>query len=125
LATASSGIIFLFVTIFALRFGRQVREFKIAPFWPCILFLSYHSAGENGLGLVLAISIIAANIHRFGLLIKNLISRLIPWDMADIHVRWIRMGHLSIPTARFFNNDIRIFSAVYKLDDCCIKIIEK
>lgn len=71
LATGSSGIIFLFITIFALRFGRKVKEFKIAPFWLCVLFLSYYSVGENGLGFVLAISILAANIPQLWVAYKE------------------------------------------------------
>jgi uncharacterized protein with PQ loop repeat len=62
LATGSSGVIFLLITIFALLFGRQVREFRIAPIWLCVLFLAYYTARESGLGLVLAVSILAANL---------------------------------------------------------------
>ena len=71
LATGSSGIIFLLITIFALRFGRKAKEFKIAPFWLCVLFLSYYSIGVNGLGLVLAISILAANMPQFWIAYKE------------------------------------------------------
>lgn len=71
LATGSSGIIFFLITVFSLRFGRSVKEFKVAPFWLCILFLSYYLAGENGLGLVLAISILAANIPQLWVAYKE------------------------------------------------------
>jgi uncharacterized protein with PQ loop repeat len=71
LATGSSGIIFLFITVFALRFGRQAREFKIAPFWLCVLLLAYHLAGGNGLGLVLAVSILAANMPQLWVAYKE------------------------------------------------------
>ena len=38
LATGSSGLIFAIITLFALRFGRSRREFKVAPFWFLIVF---------------------------------------------------------------------------------------
>ena len=62
IATGASGIIFFLITFFSLRFGRTMKEFKVAPFWLCVLFLSYYFIGVNGLGLVLAVSILAANI---------------------------------------------------------------
>lgn len=61
-ATGASGLIFALITFFALRFGRQVREFKIAPLWLAVLLLAGVSAGKTGLGLVLPISVLAANI---------------------------------------------------------------
>lgn len=61
-ATGSSGIIFAAITFFALRFGRQIKEFKIAPIWLGLLLLAGISAGENGLGLLLPVSVLAANI---------------------------------------------------------------
>jgi hypothetical protein len=48
--------------IFSLRFGRSVKEFKVAPLWLCVLLLSYYLIGVNGLGLVLPVCILAANI---------------------------------------------------------------
>ena len=61
-ATGASGLIFALITFFALHFGRQVREFKIAPLWLAVLLLAGVSAGKTGLGLVLPISVLAANI---------------------------------------------------------------
>src|SRR6266496_2974160 len=61
-ATGSSGLIFAIITIFALRFGRSVKEFKIAPIWIGVLLLAGIFAGKNGLGFVLPISVLAANI---------------------------------------------------------------
>jgi uncharacterized protein with PQ loop repeat len=61
-ATGSSGIIFAAITFFALRFGRQIKEFKIAPVWLGLLLLAGIIAGENGLGLLLPVSVLAANI---------------------------------------------------------------
>jgi len=71
IATGASGVIFLLITIFALRFGHKAKEFKIAPLWLCVLLLSYYSIGENGLGLVLAISVLAANIPQLCIAYKE------------------------------------------------------
>ena len=62
LATGFSGVIFLLVAYFALRFGRHINEFKIAPIWFCLLVLAGVLAKENGLGIILPISVLAANI---------------------------------------------------------------
>ncbi len=62
LATGSSGIIFAIVTIIALRFGRKLREFKIAPIWFAVLFLSGVLFGKSGLGIVLSISTLVSNL---------------------------------------------------------------
>lgn len=61
LATGSSGLIFAIITIFALRFGRSRREFKVAPFWFIILLLAGLLFGKSGLGIMLPISVLAAN----------------------------------------------------------------
>ena len=61
-ATGSSGLIFALVTFFALRFGRPVRELRIAPIWLAVLVLAYRFAGGKGLGVALPISVLAANI---------------------------------------------------------------
>lgn len=61
-ATGASGVIFALITFFALRFGRQVREFKIAPIWLAVLLLAGVLTGKSGLGLALPISVLAANI---------------------------------------------------------------
>jgi uncharacterized protein with PQ loop repeat len=53
---------FLFITILALRFGRQARELKIAPIWFSVLLLAGIFAGKNGMGMVLPISVLAANL---------------------------------------------------------------
>ena len=61
LATGSSGLIFAIITLFALRFGRSRREFKVAPFWFIILLLAGILFGKSGLGIMLPISVLAAN----------------------------------------------------------------
>jgi uncharacterized protein with PQ loop repeat len=62
LATGSSAAIFALITAMALRFGRQAREFTIAPVWLAVLLLIGSIAGKTGLGLALPISVLAANV---------------------------------------------------------------
>jgi uncharacterized protein with PQ loop repeat len=71
LATGSSGLIFALITWLALRYGRQVREFKIAPLWLGVLLLAGLSAGKNGLGILLPVSVLAANIPQIRVAIKE------------------------------------------------------
>ena len=61
-ATGSSGLLFALITLYAIRFGRSTKEFKVAPLWFGVLFLAGLLAGKNGLGVMLPISVLAANI---------------------------------------------------------------
>lgn len=61
LATGLSGFIFALIALFALRFGRNFRELRIAPIWFFVLSLSAILAGKNGLGVLLPVSVLAAN----------------------------------------------------------------
>jgi uncharacterized protein with PQ loop repeat len=54
LATGSSGVIFAIVTLLALRYGRKLREFKIAPLWLAVLLLAGLVFGKSGLGAALS-----------------------------------------------------------------------
>jgi uncharacterized protein with PQ loop repeat len=71
LATGSSGVILAVVTFYALRFGRQVREFRIAPVWLLVLALGGLFAGAKGLGVVLPLSVLAANIPQLRIAFKE------------------------------------------------------
>jgi len=62
IASCPSAVIFTLVAVFALRFGRSAREFRIAPLWLVVLLLAGLIGGKNGLGLVLPVSILAANL---------------------------------------------------------------
>src|SRR5262245_56810905 len=62
LATGSSGTIFALITVAALRFGRHVREFRIAPLWLAVLLFAAITGQQVGLGIVLPISVLAANL---------------------------------------------------------------
>lgn len=71
LASGLTGFIFALITLFALRFGRQVKEFKVAPLWLVVLLLAGVIAGKNGLGLVLAISVLVSNMPQLWLAYKE------------------------------------------------------
>jgi uncharacterized protein with PQ loop repeat len=71
LATGSSGLIFAIITIFAMRFGRSSKEFKVAPFWFIVLLLAGLFAGKSGLGIMLPISVLAANIPQLWVAYKE------------------------------------------------------
>ncbi len=71
LATGSSGLIFALVAFFAMRFGRSFKEFRIAPLWFAALSLSAIIAGKNGLGILLPISVLAANIPQLWVAYKE------------------------------------------------------
>ncbi len=61
-ASGASAVIFALITLFALRFGRQLTEFKIAPVWLAVLLLLGNIGGASGLSVVLPVSVLAANI---------------------------------------------------------------
>jgi uncharacterized protein with PQ loop repeat len=62
LATATSAVIFALIAFFALRYGRRVSELKITPVWLAVLLLAGIFAGKNGLGLLLPVSVLVANL---------------------------------------------------------------
>ncbi|MBL8062204.1 MAG: hypothetical protein JNK32_04245 [Anaerolineales bacterium] len=62
LATGSSGLIFAIITGMALRYGRSVREFKVAPIWLVVLLITGFAFGTDVLGIVLALSALVSNM---------------------------------------------------------------
>lgn len=62
LATGSSGLIFAVITVMALRYGRSLREFRVAPLWLVVLLVTGFVFGTNVLGIVLALSALVSNI---------------------------------------------------------------
>ncbi|MBT3388841.1 MAG: hypothetical protein HN413_00365 [Chloroflexi bacterium] len=70
-ATGSSGVIFAFITFAALRFGRSIREFRVTPVWFVVLLVVGLLAGKTGLGIVLSISVLAANIPQLWVAFKE------------------------------------------------------
>ena len=77
LATGASGLIFTAITCFALRYGRRTREFKIAPLWLLVVILTGLLAGKVGLGILLPLSVLAANLPQLWLAFKE-------GDLADL-----------------------------------------
>jgi len=71
LATGSSGLIFAVITFFAMHFGRNIKEFKVAPYWFVVLFVSGVFLGKSGLGIMLPISVLAANIPQLWVAFKE------------------------------------------------------
>lgn len=71
LATGSSAIVFLIITFFALQFGRQIKELKIAPIWCCVLLLAAIIKEESGLGIILPISVLVSNIPQLWVAYKE------------------------------------------------------
>ncbi len=71
LATGSSGMIFFMTTVFALRYGRKIKEFVVAPVWLCLIALAGFFAGHNGLGAVLPVSVLAANLPQLWVAYKE------------------------------------------------------
>jgi uncharacterized protein with PQ loop repeat len=71
LASALTGFIFTLIALFALRFGRRITELKVAPIWLTVLLLAGVVAGKNGLGLVLAVSVLVANLPQLWLAYKE------------------------------------------------------
>lgn len=62
LASGLMATIFFINTVIALRLGRSVREFRIAPFWLVVLLLSGLLFGKGGLGMILSISALVSSI---------------------------------------------------------------
>ena len=71
LATGSSGLIFSAITIFALRYGRRLREFKVAPLWLGVVLLTGLLTGKSGLGILLPLSVLIANLPQLWIAFKE------------------------------------------------------
>jgi len=71
LATGSSGTVFLLITCFALKYGRHIREIKVAPVWLIVLIIGFGLKKEMGLGLILPVSILVSNIPQLWVAFKE------------------------------------------------------
>lgn len=72
--TLASGIMasfFFIITMVALRFGRSAREFRIAPVWFVVLFVTTVFFGKIGLGLLLSISALISNVPQIRVAYKE------------------------------------------------------
>lgn len=70
----ASGIIagsFFIITLIALRLGRSIHEFRVAPMWLGVLLLSGIFFGKAGLGLILSISALISNIPQIRIAYKE------------------------------------------------------
>lgn len=61
LATLSSGVVFGLITVMALSLGRRATEMKTAAVWTAVLLAVGILWRENGLGVLLPLSILVGN----------------------------------------------------------------
>ena len=61
-ASGASAVMFALVTVVALRFGRTARELRAAPAWLVVLLVAALTGGARGLGLLLPVSVLVANV---------------------------------------------------------------
>jgi uncharacterized protein with PQ loop repeat len=62
LATGASGIVFAAVSVLALRLGRGANGLRAAPVWFVALATATALSGSDGLGLLLPVSVLIANV---------------------------------------------------------------
>ena len=107
-ASSATAVIFVLITLTALRFGRHLKELKIAPVWLVVLVLFAGLGGAIGLSLVLLISGLVANIPQIRIAYKegNLASlSLTTWLLAMAEgLLWGSYGIVQRDIAVFMNN---------------------
>ena len=62
LATGASGIVFAAIATLAIRLGRSPRDLRAAPVWFGVLLTATLLGGSDGLGALLPISVLVANV---------------------------------------------------------------
>ncbi|HEV2147233.1 MAG TPA: hypothetical protein VGR37_07505 [Longimicrobiaceae bacterium] len=62
LASGASAVMFGIVTAVALRLGRRVSEMRTTPVWLIVLAFAGSVGGAQGLGLLLPVSVLVANV---------------------------------------------------------------
>ena len=70
----ASGIIassFFIITLIALRLGRNIREFRVAPIWLVTLVASGIFFGKAGLGFVLSVGALISNVPQIRVAYKE------------------------------------------------------
>lgn len=70
-ATGASAVVFLLISVVALRFGRQINELRVAPIWFCVLIFAFLFKKDIGLGIILPISILASNIPQLYIAVRE------------------------------------------------------
>jgi len=71
LASGAIASFFFIITVAALRFGRNVGEFRVTPLWLIVLFSAVTFFGRNGLGLMLSISALISNVPQIRVAYKE------------------------------------------------------
>lgn len=61
-ASGASGLMFALVTLASFRFGRRAREMRTTPVWFTVLLATGLLGGARGLGFVLPVSVLVANV---------------------------------------------------------------
>lgn len=62
LASSVAAVMFCLVMVVALRLGRPVSELRTAPVWLFVLAAAGLTGGATGLGLLLPVSVLVANV---------------------------------------------------------------
>ncbi|MFP5299187.1 MAG: hypothetical protein ACLGHL_09395, partial [Actinomycetota bacterium] len=62
LATLSSGVVFLLITVMGVSLGRRMSEMKTAAVWAVVLLVVGAIWREEGLGILLPLSILVGNV---------------------------------------------------------------
>jgi uncharacterized protein with PQ loop repeat len=123
LATGSSGLIFAIITVYALRFGHSSKEFKVVPFWFLVLLLAGVFYGKSGLGIMLPISVLAANTPQLvGSLQRRKFNRPFAGNLGTVHSRWPCLGYLLDHSAGLFHYGVRLLSVDHQRIDRDIKV---
>jgi hypothetical protein len=63
--------VFAAITCVALRLGRSVSEMKMAPIWYFVLLASLLGWGTDGLGVVLAFSVLVGNLPQVSTVFRD------------------------------------------------------
>jgi uncharacterized protein with PQ loop repeat len=71
LASGSTAVMFAAVTVAALRFGRRLRELRTTPVWLAVLVASGVFGGARGLGLLLPVSVMVANVPQLRVVMRE------------------------------------------------------
>lgn len=71
LATGASGIVFAAITVVAERLGRSTRELRAAPIWFLVLASAAALRGSDGLGFLLPISVLVANVPQIAAALRE------------------------------------------------------
>jgi uncharacterized protein with PQ loop repeat len=80
LATGASATVFLIITFSALGFGRRIKELKVTPIWLCVLLIAGIAAKDKGLGVILPVSVLIANLPQLRVAYKRRTCLIFPLE---------------------------------------------